>query len=230
VCSSDLVAKMGYKGVEFAGNYGKKAEELRKILDDNGLTCCGTHTGLNTILGDELPKTIEFNKIIGNKFLIVPGLPREYFESRQGWLKAAKLFTEASARVKPHGMYVGYHNHNIEFKPLDGEMPWDSFFGNTPKDVVMQFDTGNAMHAGAAAAPFIKKYPGRALTVHLKEFSKTNDKALIGEGDIPWKTIFDLCETIGATQWYIVEQESYPYPPMECVARCLDNLRKMGKA
>ena len=224
------VATMGYKGVEFAGYHGKKAEELRKILDDNGLKCCGTHTGLNTILGDELMKTIEFNTIIGNQFLIVPGLPGEYTSSRQGWQKAAKLFSEASQRAKPHGMYVGYHNHSIEFKPLDGEMPWDTFFGNTPKDVVMQFDTGNAMHAGAEAAPFIEKYPGRALTVHLKEFSKTNDKALVGEGDIPWATIFNLCETVGATQWYIVEQESYAYPPMECVARCLENLRKMGKA
>ncbi len=224
------VAKMGYKGVEFAGYYGKSAAELRKLLDDNGLKCCGTHTGMNSILGDELPKTIEFHKTLGNKFLIVPGLPGEYTSSRQGWLKAAKLFTEAAARAKEQGMLVGYHNHNIEFKPLDGEMPWDTFFGNTPKDVVMQFDTGNAMHGGAEAAPFIKKYPGRALTVHLKEFSKTNPKALIGEGDIPWTTIFSLCETIGATQWYIVEQESYAFPPMECVAKGLENLRKMGKA
>ena len=48
------VARMGYEGVEFAGYYGRSAAELRKLLDDNGLKCCGTHTGLNTILGDEL--------------------------------------------------------------------------------------------------------------------------------------------------------------------------------
>jgi len=93
----------------------------------------------------------------------------------------------------------------------------------------MQFDVGNALHGGGEAAVFLKRYPGRALTIHVKEFSKTNDKAIIGEGDVNWAEIFDLCETIGNTQWYIVEQESYAYPPLECVDRCLQNLRRMGK-
>jgi sugar phosphate isomerase/epimerase len=51
----------------------------------------------------------------------------------------------------------------------------------------------------------------------------------IGEGEVDWPEIFDLCETIGSTEWYIVEQESYAFPPLECVDRCLQNLRKMGK-
>ena len=119
---------------------------------------------------------------------------------------------------------------SVEFKELDGEKPWDTFFGNTRKDVVMQLDTGNAMHGGADPLPYLKKYPGRALTVHLKAFSKKDPKALIGEDDLDWKAIFEACETIGGTRWYIVEQESYAFPPLECVKRCLDNLRKMGKA
>ncbi|MCL2117591.1 MAG: hypothetical protein FWH27_04085, partial [Planctomycetaceae bacterium] len=52
------IADIGYPGVEFAGYYGQKAEDLRKIMDDNGLVCCGTHTGLNTLLGDEFKKTV----------------------------------------------------------------------------------------------------------------------------------------------------------------------------
>jgi sugar phosphate isomerase/epimerase len=93
----------------------------------------------------------------------------------------------------------------------------------------MQLDTGNALHGGADPVPFVEKYPGRATTVHLKEMSKTNDKALIGEGDVRWDDIFRVCETIGGTEWYIVEQESYAYPPMECVERCLKILKEMGK-
>ena len=71
--------------------------------------------------------------------------------------------------------------------------------------------------------------PGRALTVHLKEYSATNERALIGEGDVRWPEIFTLCERDGGTEWYIVEQESYAYPPLECVDRCLQKLREMGK-
>jgi len=37
-------------------------------------------------------------------------------------------------------MRVGYHNHNIEFKPLDGELPWDPFFNRAKKEVVVQFE------------------------------------------------------------------------------------------
>lgn len=233
-CKRDLpgtiaaVAQMGYRGVEFAGYYDRSAEQLRKMLDDNGILCCGTHTGLDTLLGDNLAKTIEFNRTLGNKYLIVPWLADNYRSSRQAWLETAKLFNELAEKVKPQGMYVGYHNHNVEFTAMDGEIPWDTFCGNTRQDVIMQLDLGNAMHGGADPLPYLYRYPERAITVHLKEFSKKNKKALIGGGDVKWKAFFALCKAVGGTRWYIVEQESYAYPPLECVRRCLRNLRKMN--
>ena len=210
-CEKDLpgtiaaVAKMGYQGVEFAGYYGRTAKDLKKLLDDNGLKCVGTHIALETMLGDKLKETVEFNKVLGNKYLICPWMPEERRKNRAGWLECAKLFNEISDKVKPEGMMVGYHNHNFEFKPFDGEAPWDSFFGNTHKEVIMQFDTGNAVEGGGDAIPFLKKYPGRAITVHMKEYSKTNPDALVGEGDMKWKELFHLCETIAGTEWYIIE-------------------------
>jgi len=232
-CARDLpgvlkaVGRMGYQGVEFAGYYGRSAEELRKMLDENGLQCCGTHTGLDSLMGDNFAQTVAFNRTLGNKFLIVPGLPGERTASRQAWQETARIFNEISHKLEPLGMYVGYHNHTEEFKPLDGELPWDTFFGNTGKRVVMQFDTGNALIAGAEAAPFLRKYPARALTVHIKEHSATNDKALLGEGDVKWKEILPLLKGEARTQWYIIEQESYAYPPMECVEKCLRSFEKM---
>ncbi len=233
-CARDLpgtlaaVAKMDYAGVEFAGYHNRSAQELRTLLDDLGLQCCGTHIGLDTLLGDNLPRTIEFNQILGNQYLVVPGLVEERRHSRAAWLATARLFDEIAERVKPHGMLVGYHNHWIEFQPLDGELPWDTFFGNTDRSVIMQLDTGNALHGGADPVPYLRRYPGRAITVHLKEFSK-DDKAMIGEGEVDWQGVFRLCETSSATEWYIVEHETYPYPPLECIRRCLENLRAMGK-
>ncbi|MDQ2800641.1 MAG: sugar phosphate isomerase/epimerase [Armatimonadota bacterium] len=234
-CAHDLpgvlkaVGEMGYAGVEFAGYYGRTAQELRTMLDDHGLKCCGTHTGLDTLLGDALAETMAYNQTLGNRFLIVPGLGRERTESKAAWLETARLFDEVSERASSQGMLVGYHNHSEEFQPLEGELPWDTFFGHTRPEVVMQVDTGNMMHGGAEPAPFLERYPGRALTVHLKEFSLTDPNALIGDGDVPWPEIFRLCESVGGTQWYIVEQESYAFPPLECAARCLQNLRGMGK-
>jgi len=237
-CARDLpgtlkaVAEMGYEGVEFAGYHGRSADELRKMLNDLGLKVAGTHIGIDTLLGDELKKTVKFNKTIGNQYLIVPWLPDQYRSSKDAWLKTARLMNDIAKKVKPEGMRVGYHNHAVEFQPIDGEMPWDIFFGAAVPDVVMQLDTGNAMHGKVSSdgvLEIVKRYPGRAVTVHLKEFSSKNEKALIGEGEMRWKQFFKLCETVGGTEWYIVEQESYAYKPLECARRCVENLRKMLK-
>ncbi len=234
-CQQDLVgtvkavAKMGYKGVEFAGYYGRDAKTLRQLLDDTGLKCCGTHIGLETLLGDELPKTIEFNRVLGNPYLIVPGLAEKYTKTRRAWQETAMVFNDLAEKVKPHGMRVGYHNHTTEFHALDGELPWDTFFGGTRKDVIMQFDTGNAMHGGGDATVYLKRYPGRAATVHIKPFSKAKPNALLGEDELPWPDIFRLCETSGATEWYIIEYESDAFPPLVSVEKCLEVMRKWGK-
>ncbi len=235
-CAEDLpgtleaVTQMGYEGVEFAGHYDYSASDLRQMLDDNGLACCGSHHGIDELMGDELMRAVESNKELGNQFLICSILPEEYRNSKSAWLEGAQLFNEISERVRPLDMWVGYHNHQIEFTEMDGELPWDIFFGNTSQEVVIQLDTGHALAGGADPVKLLEQYPGRALTVHLKEHSATNEDALIGEGDIRWEEIFRVCESpVGATQWYIVEQETYPCPPLESVDRCLRNLREMGK-
>ncbi len=223
------IARIGYEGVEFAGYYGWSAADIRKLLDDCGLKAAGTHIGIETLLGDEFEKTVEFNRTLGNVHLIVPGLPGEYTESRAAWARTADLFSEIAAKLKPLGMWTGYHNHTVEFQPLDGELPWDTFFGRASKDVVMQVDLGNAMSGGGDPVPYIAKYPGRARTVHCKEFRKDSGFAMLGEGDVPWKRVFDLCETKGNTVWYIVEQEVYSVAPIECARLCFEQMRAWGK-
>lgn len=234
-CREDLpgtlrsIGEMGYDGVEFAGYYDYSAEELRKMLGDAGLKCCGTHISLNSLLWDELDKTVDFNLELSNKYLIVPSLPKEMRQSKDGWYKAAEQFNEVAGKIRDKGLLCGYHNHDIEFKELDGEIPWYILLNNTDEDVVLQLDTGNAFHGGIDPVELLRKCAGRAVTLHLKEFSSSNDKTLIGEGDTDWGKVFDLVEGAGNTEWYIVEQESYACEPMECIARCRNNLRDMGK-
>ncbi len=223
------VAEMGYEGVDFAGYYDYDAPEIRKMLDDLGLKAAGCHTALDTLMGDELKRTVEFNHILGNTYLIVPGLPENRRDSKEAWLRTADLFNEIAGALEPEGMMTGYHNHFIEFQPMEGAIPWDLFFSNTKDAVVMQIDTGNALHGGGDPVDILKRYPGRAKTVHLKAYAEDNDKALIGEDDVAWDAVFKIVESQGATEWYIVEQESYAYPPLECVDRCLQALKAMGK-
>lgn len=153
-CARDMsgtlaaLAKMGYQGVEFAGYHGHSARELRKMLDDDGLVCCGTHLSLDALLGDNLAQAIEDALTLGNRFLVVASLKEERTRSHASWLENAQVFAELAEKVKPHGLLVGYHNHFTEFQPLEGELPWDTFFSHTSPAVVMQLDTGNCVHGG----------------------------------------------------------------------------------
>lgn len=225
------VAEMGYEGVEFAGYYNWSADRVRKLLDQHGLKCCGTHTGLPTLLGDEFPRTVEFNKTIGNRYLIVPGIGGNMRpDSKAGWVLFAKLMSELAEKAKGHGMQVGYHNHAHEFQSDNGDVPWEVFASNSHDDVILQVDIGHVVRAGADPARHMKRYPGRLVTVHVKEFSRTKKDPPVGEGDVDWPAMFRICEDAGGTQWYIVEDESRDPPPLERVKQDLQNLRRLLSA
>jgi sugar phosphate isomerase/epimerase len=83
------------------------------------------------------------------------------------------------------------------------------------------------MSGGADPVAYLKKYPGRSVTVHIKEFSKTNKNAMIGEGDVQWQQILRLCRTVGGTKWFIIEEEKDAYPPIEGVEISLKNFKKV---
>lgn len=221
------VAQMGYQGVEFAGYYGHEAADIRKMLDDNGLVCCGTHTQMDALSDANLAATLKLNKTLGNKHVIVPWLQPNEANPKEAWLGYAKRLNTLAGKLASEGMSVGYHNHAHDFAPLDDTTPWDLLASNTRPEVIMQIDTGNAMSGGADPITYLKRYPGRSVTVHLKEFSKTNPNAMIGEGDVPWAEVFKLCRTVGGTRWYIIEEEKDAYPPLESVEISLNNFRKI---
>jgi sugar phosphate isomerase/epimerase len=230
-CKTDLpgmlvaVSKIGYRGVEFAGYHGRSAKELRQMLDDNGIIACGTHTPYDSVQGDKLKETVEFNLIIGNKFLIVPWMNET--TSKQEWLDRAKLFNDIARKIKPEGLWIGYHAHAHDFKQIDGVSAWDLFFGNTKREVIMQLDTSNCCEGGADPVAVLKKYPGRARTIHIKANGGGPD-AVIGEDKVNWKEVFAFCEGKGKTQWYVVEHESGK-DPLDAVKRSYEALRTMGK-
>jgi len=235
-CAADLpgtlaaLSKMGYKGVEFADYFGRDAKTLNQMLADNGLQCVGSHIRpFNSLVGDDLPKTIEFNHALGNPRLIVPSMPEQYSKSLQGWQQAADVFNELAGQLKPHKMRVGFHNEGPEFKPIDGQVPWNVFMDRTTPDVIIQLDTGNAAAGGADPVTCLKRYQGRYVSLHEKAFSRTKPNAIIGDDELDWKAIFHICETTGGTQWYIIEYESDLYPPLTAVEKSLAVMRCWGK-
>jgi len=227
------VAQIGFKGVEFAGFPSQDPKVVRKMLDDNGLKCCGSHTGLNALEGDSFAKTVEFAKVIGNTRIISPSLFHNFSNDAE---KDKKMIEDTADRInvvaeklKSESLRTGFHCHPGEFKKIGDSTVWDIFFTRAHKDVIMQCDLGHMGSAGVDPVAYMKKYPGRASTVHVKPSARTKPGGLVGgpEDDLKWPEIFKACETVGGTEWYIVE---YDGGSMEKAEKTMALLKEWGKA
>ncbi|MEM0481336.1 MAG: sugar phosphate isomerase/epimerase [Nitrososphaerota archaeon] len=226
----EAVAGMGFEGVEFAGYYGKSAGEIRDKLTDLGLEIAGAHESIHRMSGGEFERTLRFNMELGNNKIVIPWLPPEMRADKRGWINSARLISEIADKASAQGFRIGYHNHREEFTPVNGEYPWHIVFDNASHAVFMQLDTGNALSAGIPSTMLVetlKRYPIRSLTIHLKDYSHGRGFVILGEGDVPFREILAACSEVGGTEWLIVEQETHPYPPLESVRRCLENLKKI---
>lgn len=215
------LAAMGYEGVETAGTYNLSGQEFLKLLNQSQLKCVGAHTGLNSLEGDELNKTIEFNKAIGNDILIVPSIDVANME------QSVQRINTAHEKVKKAGLKLGFHNHAKEFEAFQNTNKFDYIFDNTPKDFFVQLDIGWAAAANQNIPAILKKYNQRILSVHLKEYSASKPQAALGEGDVPWSELFPILESETGTQAYVIEQEKYEVGPMESVETCVKNFKKI---
>jgi sugar phosphate isomerase/epimerase len=219
---------MGYAGVEFADYFGRSAGELRRLLDDTGLQSCGTHIYMRNLRHDELQRTIDFTLETGTRYLIVRWLDDSYTNSLSTLKQTAYRFTKTAETLKPYGLRFGYHSNRFDFQTIGKKTKWETFAEYTGNDVVLQLDTGNAAYAGGEnVASLLKRYPGRTSTIHLKPFSATNDKALLGEDDLDWSEIIDICQSTAGTEWFIIAYEKEGIPALPAMQNNLENLRRM---
>jgi len=220
-------AEIGFSGVEFAGYgpFGSKPEELRKLLDDAGIKAFGTHTGFNLVQEDTIQQTIDFHKTIGCPYIIIPWIDPKKLETRDGCLKVAEFLGKACATAQASGLHLGYHAHGGDFNKIDGDLSaWEVLFDNTPKSFIHQIDLGNCLGGGGDPYKMIERYPGRSLSVHLKEHGGP-PKAVFGQGTVDFKRAISLCEKSGGTQYFIVEHESDPENAFATAGQCLDYLK-----
>ena len=227
------VAGMGYECVEFYAPYLKwdaaRAKQVRKLLDELGVKCFSTHNSSSAFEGDGLDHAIELNKIIGSKYIVMAS-PGRIEGGLDNWKRVAEKVAKAQEKMKAAGLTAGYHNHRREFEPVEGKRPIEVIAANTPKEVMLQLDVGTCLEAGADPVAWIRANPGRIKNMHCKDWSSKEGKGykvLFGEGDAPWKEIFQAAESVGGIEYYLIEQEGSAYPPFETVERCLANFKKI---
>ena len=228
------VGKMGYQVVEFYSPYftwtTDYAKEVRKLLDDLNVKCLSTHNAANSISADGMQKAIDLNQIIGSKSIVIASPPK--VQGVDGWKGFADQLAAAAEKLRPLGMSTGFHNHAIEWRPIDGgPRAMDILAANTPKDVVLQLDCGTCVEAGADPVAWINANPGRIKSLHLKDWGKGEGRGYavaFGEGDVPWKPLLAAAESKGGAEFYLIEQEvSPPGTALQMAQKCLDNYKKL---
>lgn len=224
------VAQIGYQCVEFYAPYfdwtDAQAKQMRKLMDDLGIRCYSTHNNEDYLSAPKLDHARDLNLILGTKYMVQAWSdPKTNLDSYK--LLADNLNT-AAEKLAPSGLKVGYHNHDAEWKVMDGKRPMDVLATNTNPSVMLQLDVGTCLAAGADPVAWIQANPGRIHSIHCKDWSADPNvgyKTLFGEGKADWKGIFRAAENGGGVEYYLVEQEGSRYSELETVRRCLDAFR-----
>jgi len=223
------VSQFGYQGVEFWGYAGTpnvfqdySAKQLKTLLDDNGLKCCGMHHQVKALEPEQLGTTVENNRALGNRFLVVAAA-QERMGSEDNILGFATLLNETAKKLQAEKMLVGYHCHPFDFAKINGRFAWDILFSHTVPEVIMQLDVGNCLAGGGDPLAMLRKFPGRTLSTHIKEHEEKKFDSKF------YQEVFKLCETSCKTQWYIVEMGGAEGIGMDIPRKALADLRRLGK-
>ncbi|HWE53396.1 MAG TPA: sugar phosphate isomerase/epimerase [Bryobacteraceae bacterium] len=225
------VAKMGYQVVEFYAPYylwnAERARQVRRLLDSLGLQCRSTHNPKQAFEPEGLKKAIELNQILGSKYIVMAG--SDPISTIEGWKALSGRITRMMQVLTPLGLSSGFHNHEVEWQPINGHRPMDVLAAHTPKQFMLQLDVGSCVAAGQDSVAWIKANPGRINSIHCKDWARwfRGYRVLFGDGSAPWSDIIAAAESTGGVEFYLIEQEGSRYPPLETARRCLENWRRL---
>lgn len=226
------VAALGYQCVEFYAPYfdwtEAQAKRMRKLLDDLGVKCYSTHNDEKYFSAENIERARELNSILGCEYMVLAySEPKANLDS---WKGIANELNSAAEKLAPAGLKPGYHNHQSEWKPVDGVRPMEILAKNTNPTVMLQLDVGTCLDAGSDPVAWIRANPGRIRSLHLKDWSSDPAKGyqvLFGEGNADWKRIFAAAESVGGVEYYLLEQEGSRFGELETAKRCLRAYRSI---
>lgn len=233
------LAKMGFDGVEFAGDFGpyiKDAKGLKSFLDRLGLQVSAAHVKFAAFDAEHFTESVAYYKTLEVDTLIIP-----WDERAWNTQEIDSFIAELNAlfsKLKPAGFHFGFHNHDQEFNAHKGSTFWDYIAKSTPKDLVLQMDVGWVTLAEKDPVEYINRYAGRTLTTHIKaklpkaiaEKVSTNGKRpIVGDDVTDWAAVLKADIAVGGTKWLVVEQEEYPdgLTPMQAVELSKQGLDKV---
>ncbi len=248
------VKEMGYDYVEFAGYFGKTAEEVKALLDKYELKAISVHQAID-LFEKEGKAAVDYLNTLGVEYSAIPWYNKNEFHTN--WDETVKKFAEVSKLLSDGGIRLMYHNHDFEFAKIDGEYILDKLYSTLDAKTLMpEIDTCWVHYAGVNPAEYVRKYAGRIKVLHLKDFVCTKlgggpvyalidedgneiknaskeDNGFkftpVGSGIQDWNAILTAADEAGV-EYVIVEQDdSYETCSLEAAKMSRDYLKSIGQ-
>lgn len=256
------VAAIGYRDIELPGLLGKSALELKAAAERAGVEYSCLHLaaaplfgGTDLSLADPAETVAEAAQALGIRNIVVPihlmpdNLVPNDGESFQDafarnmaeagvdiWKRTAAVLNDKAAALKPLGIALGYHNHNIEFAPVAGTTGWDILMRDTdPSLVSLELDIGWIAAAGLDPVSFLASHKGRVRQIHVKDIKHSTminhalkmDPTEIGSGKLDWARILPAAYTAGVRNFYVEQEPPFAFPRIEAITRSYRHLAQV---
>ena len=248
------LAAIGYRDIELPSLYGQKPAAIAQMASDAGLAISSLHLAVSTrgqpqglSLENEPEVIAEALSDLGARRAVMPIMPfpadfrPEPGEDIQAaiarsvqqagadlWKQTAGILNARGAALKPLGVALGYHNHNLEFMPLGGTTGWEILVAETDPELVdFEIDTGWVATAGYDPAEFLAAHRGRVTQLHVKDVAADNvvnyalsmKPAVPGSGVLDWPRILPAAHAAGVRHFYVEQEPPFTIPRMEAVER-----------
>ncbi|MFF3559720.1 sugar phosphate isomerase/epimerase family protein [Streptomyces sp. NPDC002574] len=178
------MARIGYKEIEFAGYtqntsiLGRQItlQEIRQLLDDNGLKAIGSHVGIGDFRSN-LQGQLDAAEILGMPHVGTANAPSNT-NTVAGYLAAADEFNAWGQAAAARGLKLYQHNHSGEFAFATDQPSvrlYDVFLRNTdPRYVYLEMDVywayvGQHRWPGFDPAAYVRNQPYRYPLFHMKD-------------------------------------------------------------
>ncbi|MFL6274503.1 MAG: sugar phosphate isomerase/epimerase family protein [Blastocatellia bacterium] len=223
------VAGIGYREVEFAGYYERTPQQVKAILDKLNLTAPSAHTQLQG-LRQNLDKLIEAAHVIGHRYLVLAYLSADERKTLDDYKGVIETLNQAGETCRRAGIQLAYHNHDFEFPPLGGVVPYDLMLKETSADLVkMELDLYWITKAGQSATKYFAAQKGRFALVHVKDMDNTPKRFFteVGRGVIDFKQLLPQARKAGVKHFF-VEQDETPGSPLDSIKISYDYLHGLS--
>lgn len=199
----EMCSPPGYANAGFGPLQSLKATEMKRIMNDAGITCVSCHYGFKE-LKDHLQARMDFANELGLTQMVVSSFGLKKEATLDDWKRAADETNVLGEQSKKNGLQMVFHNHNQEFEKLEGQIIYDVLLNQLePKLTKMQFQVWVVI-AGYKAADYFRKHPGRFISAHLSDWLGVAEQQVsIGKGKVNWKEFFEASKVGGLKNFYV---------------------------